>query len=194
MNQPPDAVPPATAVPETSADGPSEKPSLQIVDLQSRFLFPFFFDRLPAKEASEALKRSTPVEQHVWACAFPRGAYTQEVLGHAADFLFQQGDGAGCSCLRATNAATQPWFQGVRVLMGGGAGLPVNLVHGLGVELFLTDCGTVSYIVPSRLVGKVLGERSSQDEWPSGRYHLPYPEPRWRGYHGDVQCLGAELH
>jgi len=142
MNQPPDAVPPATAVPETSAHSPSEKPSLRLVDLQSRFLFPFFFDRHRAKEASEALKRSTPVErQHVWACADPRGAYTEEVLGHAAEFLFPQGDGAGCSYLRATDAATQPWFQGVRVRMDGGAGLPVSLVHGVGVELFLTDYG-----------------------------------------------------
>ena len=168
MNQPPDAVPPATAVPETSAHSPSEKPSLRLVDLQSRFLFPFFFDRHRAKEASEALKRSTPVEQHVWVYADSRGAYTEEVLGHAADFLFQQGDGAGCSCLRATDAATQPWFHGVRVLMGGGGGLPVSLAHGLGVELPLTDCGTVSYIVPRRLVAKEVGERSSQDERPCG--------------------------
>ena len=97
------------------------------------------------------------------------GAYTEEVLGHAADFLFPQGDGAGCSYLRATDAATQPWFQEVRVRMDCGAGLPVSLVHGVGVELFLTDCGAPAYIVPSRLVAKEVGERSSQDERPCGR-------------------------
>lgn len=169
MNQPPDAVPPATAVPETSADGPSENPSLRLVDLQSRFLFPFFFDRHRAKEASEALKGSTPVEQqHVWACADSSEAYTKDVLGHADEFIFPKEDGASCSYLMSTDAATQPWFQGVRVLMGGGAGLPVNLVHGLGVELFLTDCGAPAYVVPSKIVAKEVVERSSQDERPCG--------------------------
>ena len=132
------------AGPETSADGPSEKPSLQIVDLQSRFLFPFFFDRLRAKEASEALKRSDAggAAARLGMAQTPRGAYTEEVLGHAAEFPpFPQGDAAGCSYLRATDTATQPWFQEAPSPDGGGASLPVSLVHGVGLELFLTDYG-----------------------------------------------------
>ena len=60
---------PVTSMSETSPDGQVASPPLVIKDLQTRFLYPFFFADHKLKEATVALEATTLVGRSgAWTC------------------------------------------------------------------------------------------------------------------------------
>jgi hypothetical protein len=142
MNPSPEAPAAAVALPDTTPDGQSAKAPAPLKDFQTRFLYPFFFAPHEVKSALAALEAATPPGRSgLWACADPRDAYKEEALDHVAEFLFAADHPTGCRYLKIADAATQPWFQGAKVLVGGGRNLPVRLVPKVQIELFLSHYG-----------------------------------------------------
>jgi hypothetical protein len=78
-------------------------------DLQTRFLYPFFFDRYRAAEAVAALAGQTCPNRDgrghaLWHCERPSSLYCDELLNHAQEFLF--GKASGADEAAATSSAT----------------------------------------------------------------------------------------
>ncbi|MBV8128245.1 MAG: hypothetical protein JO114_11410, partial [Planctomycetaceae bacterium] len=142
MSTLPESPPPIVPLPEASHDGHPAEPRFPLKDFQTRFLHPFFFDQHEVKRATAALESATLADRAgVWKCSDPKEAYKEEVLDHVVEFLFSTGHSAGCGYLKVSDAATQSWFQGATVLLGDGRALPVGLVPGLRIELFLSPYG-----------------------------------------------------
>ena len=71
----------------------------------------------------------------------PRELYKEELLDHVTEFLFPSGDQIGCRYLKVSESATQSWFQDTKVLLSDGGELPVSLIPGVQIEVFLSNYG-----------------------------------------------------
>jgi hypothetical protein len=88
----------------------STVPGAHIRELQTRFLYPFFF-QLGVKSASDALLRETfasrdGAAQPLWHCEEAHMLYRDELLGHVEAFLFDR----ECSYLKISDVAANSWF------------------------------------------------------------------------------------
>src|ERR1035437_10641846 len=100
-----------------------------VKDLQTRFLYPFVFQRGKLKESAAALRAQTFATRGVennplWDCAAPHGLYSQphehyqdELLSHVIMHLFPgldpnfREDGSrGCGYLKLSPTAANKWF------------------------------------------------------------------------------------
>jgi len=142
-------------------------PNLRPKQIESRFLYPFFFDRGKAGEASEALVKTTIPRRagepiRIWECCEPPALYQEELLDHVERFLFQS-EGRGCRYLRVSSPASSRWFNKIQAVLieakrsTAKAALtaetsqksldqepliwPVSLTPVTGIELFLTNYG-----------------------------------------------------
>jgi len=125
------------------------------VELHTRFLCPFFFQwggTAPAAAALEALRlpgRGFAIWERGQAPPF----YREDLLAHVGAFLFPE---AEPGYLRMTNAAANSLLPpGARVLIGGEPFLPVGLVHGAGIELYLTARGVGALSIALVPVGPI---------------------------------------
>jgi hypothetical protein len=113
-------------------------------DIQTRFLFPFFFARHHVKEVAEALlaqrlpARDGKEPRPLWECAAPPQAYKDELFDHVGDFLFGSPVERGCGYLKINEIVTNSWFGGA-VLED--LSMPVRLVSDARIELFLSPQG-----------------------------------------------------
>jgi hypothetical protein len=113
-------------------------------DFQSRFLFPFFYQRHAAREAGAALRAMKAPTQPgkdpriVWECAEPSHAYRDELFDHVVRYLFANPEAAGCSYLRANKVLTGAWFSGAIL---DDLKLPLRLGGDAAVEVFLSPEG-----------------------------------------------------
>jgi hypothetical protein len=94
---------------------------LNLKELQTRFLYPFFFERGKAAEACRALSEATMLSREkqplpIWECAAPPGLYKEELLDHVDRFLFQDTE-RGCRYLRISSAAGSRWFNGLEAVL-----------------------------------------------------------------------------
>ena len=111
-------------------------------ELQSRFLYPFFFKRDSVQELSQAflavkVTGKTPLE--LWECSAPHEFYKEELLDHVEEFLFS----SGCSYLKLTNPVTSRWFNSVEVqLKEKELWKPLHLVERANIEIFLSRYGS----------------------------------------------------
>jgi hypothetical protein len=115
-------------------------------ELQTRFLYPFFFKRESVKEAGDALgslthagKDGTPLR--VWESARPHELYKDELLEHVVQFLFQNPNTSGYGYLKLSDPLGNRWFNKVVAQMPDGTKIPVGLVTPMWVELFLSSYG-----------------------------------------------------
>ena len=85
---------------------------LTLTELQSRFVYPFFFDGRQLADALAALS-STPLcgRTDVWQRARPAGAYKDEIHRHAVAFLFPEADERGrCGYLKVADGTLNALF------------------------------------------------------------------------------------
>lgn len=133
--------------------------------IETRFLYPFFFHRDKAGEASALLEKAKldhPGRKAIdlWECCAPPVLYSEELLDHVEKFLFH-GTGRGCRYLRVPSAATSRLFNKLEAILsepkpspandGMAASTniaaqapiiwPVGLVPKTGIEVFLTNYG-----------------------------------------------------
>jgi len=118
-------------------------PGAHIRELQTRFLYPFFF-QLGVKSASDALLRETfasrdGAAQPLWHCEEAHMLYRDELLGHVEAFLFDR----ECSYLKISDVAANSWFDNCEVLVDKSASgrLPVRVIAEPRIELFLSPMG-----------------------------------------------------
>jgi hypothetical protein len=139
----------AAAVPDLGA----------LKDFQTRFLFPFFYERHAAARAAVALEAMTarpsqdkvplPLWERVTRLAGPdRGdgefhLYTDELFDHVVQYLFGNPEAGGCCYLRANKALTDTWFKGmVAEKKRGEKTEPLApLTDGASIEVFLSPQG-----------------------------------------------------
>lgn len=127
------------------------QPDLRPKEIQTRFLYPFFFDRGKASQASDELSGETipargglPIA--IWECAEPPALYREELLDHVDNFLFQT-TARGCRYLRVSSPASSRWFNKLQAVLieprpaRESITWPISLVPLAGIEVFLTNYG-----------------------------------------------------
>jgi hypothetical protein len=76
MHPDPEAAPPEPPATATGRDGQPSEILPTVLDLQTRFLYPFFFEPNAVRRASDALTASAPAGRaDAWACAVPLEFY-----------------------------------------------------------------------------------------------------------------------
>lgn len=90
-------------------------------EIQTRFLYPFYFDRGKAAEACDSLSHATIIGRDgkpvgIWECSPPPALYREELLDHVDHFLFQQSE-RSCRYLRMSNAVSSRWFNRLQVVL-----------------------------------------------------------------------------
>ncbi len=175
-------------LPEAIPESHPTQSLFPLKDFQTRFLYPFFFDRQEVTTATAALEGATLAgKAGVWECADPKAVYTEEVLDHVVEFLFPAVHSAGCGYLKVSDAVSQAWFQGATVLLGDGRSLPVGLVPGLRIELFLSPYGvgivTIA-LTPTHLRSTPIDPSDAVEfnyrlaqlqPWSAAKIRLPHP-------------------
>jgi len=166
------------------------RPTL-VKSLETRFLYPFFYQPHRIKEATAALRSALVAGRSgVWTCADARGLYKEEVLDHVTDFLFASDERTGCRYLRVADDAVQGWFRGTKLLLKDGDGMPVNPVPEVKVELFLSDYGVGVFSLaltpdpPDHALGSGLDQGdvltfnyklAQFQRWSAAPIHVPHP-------------------
>ena len=141
--------------------------NLRPKQIETRFLYPFFFSRDKAGEASNALVKATVPRREgepisIWESCEPPNLYREELLDHVDSFLFAN-TARGCRYLRLSNPASSRWFNKLQAVLRepkqstGNATehtetsdepvaqepiiWPVGLIPSTGIEVFLTNYG-----------------------------------------------------
>ncbi len=143
----------------------------RLLELQTRFLYPFFF-QLGVKSASEALLKEKfasrdGTSRPLWECAEPHALYRDELLGHVEAFLFDR----ECSYLKLSAIAANLWFDDCEMRVGKGASagrLPVKLIAEPRIELFLSPMGVGILSIALALGGSQITRREAANF----NYHL----------------------
>jgi hypothetical protein len=158
-----------------------------LTDFQTRFLYPFAYQRHAAREAGAALRAMKAPTQPgkdprvVWECAEPSHAYRDELFEHVVHYLFANPEAAGCGYLRANKVLTDAWFGGAVL---DATKLPLRL-EGAAVEVFLSPegVGVLSVTLAPAKKGLSPAEASAFNyrlaqfrRHDVGRLRLPHPE------------------
>lgn len=141
--------------------------NLRPKEIQTRFLYPFFFDRDKAADASAALVKATVPRREgepigIWECCEPPSLYREELLDHVYSFLFAN-TARGCRYLRVSSPASSRWFNKLQAVLRKPKQAtihaaehteaseepaaqkpiiwPVGLIPSTGIEIFLTNYG-----------------------------------------------------
>ncbi|HEV3146477.1 MAG TPA: hypothetical protein VGZ47_21500 [Gemmataceae bacterium] len=118
----------------------------RLTDFQTRFLLPFFFERRGVTKALAALQAETFSTRDgksfpLWECAEAHHLYKDELLDHVVQFLFGTRKDAGCGFLRVADVAANAWFAQTEIVLANGKRLPLRLVPGPRIELFVSPQG-----------------------------------------------------
>jgi hypothetical protein len=142
--------------PASAATAPPPAPTgLEVLkDFQTRFLFPFAYQRHSAAQAAAALEGMTAATQQgkepqrLWEqVTLPTDPaqreaefllYTDELFPHVVQFLFGKPEAGDCAYLRANKVVTGAWFNGVVM---DDTGLPVRLAGNASIEVWLSPLG-----------------------------------------------------
>ncbi|HEY6770117.1 MAG TPA: hypothetical protein VI386_35700 [Candidatus Sulfotelmatobacter sp.] len=132
----------------TSLIGPSE--------VQTRFVYPFFVERLRVHEASTVLQTVSVASKagkllQVWEGETPHDLYREEILGHVVSFLFPGLKGGGdCTYLKLSPVVGNLWFNKLEAVYphsasrdhrAGEVVFPIRLLPTERIELFLLEYG-----------------------------------------------------
>ncbi|HMF19237.1 MAG TPA: hypothetical protein VKE98_18650, partial [Gemmataceae bacterium] len=132
---------PATAPEEKSGQNLNS-----LTDFQTRFLLPFFFERRGVAKALSALQSQTFSTREgkpmpLWECPDAHHLYKDELLPQVVQFLFGSEKGSGCGFLRIADVPANAWFAQTELALPDGNRLPVRLVPGVRIEMFLSPQG-----------------------------------------------------
>ncbi len=161
-----------------------------MVEVQTRFLCPFFFQWGATESATAALEslRLPGRTFAIWERARAPSSYREDLLPHVDSFMFPEVEPG---YVRVTNAAANSLLPpGARARLDGGRSLALGLIHGAGIELYLSARGVGVLSIALAPAGQL-----SQADALSFNYRLarasalspaailvPHPaddEPRW---------------
>jgi hypothetical protein len=116
-----------------------------VLEVETRFLYPFLYDISNIGEAAEFLAgvKTFKGNQPVWRPRKlkPDEPYRQELLDNVAGFLFPQNRAGGCQSFEVEEAARNSWFRsGIRMSTAKGEVLDSAVVC-CKIELFLSPYG-----------------------------------------------------
>jgi hypothetical protein len=154
-------------------------------ELQTRFLYPFSFQRQQVKEACEALLKTTHAGRegetvNIWECAEPHSLYQEELLEHVVRFLFPREQGE-CGYLKLSAPVANAWFNKVEVPLQGREGkspVRVRMLSTERAELFLSRYGVGVLSIALSLDTR----NSSFEECLDFNYRLSQGRPHTAGY------------
>ena len=117
-----------------------------IKEVQTRFLYSFFFRHGALSEARDAMLRANVPSRSkgvipIWECTAAHELYKEEVLGHVVKFLFSPGTNIGCEYLRLNEALGNRWFNKTEVELLDLSQFRVRLVPRALIEVFLSSYG-----------------------------------------------------
>jgi hypothetical protein len=132
-----------------------------LLDFQTRFLYPFSFNRHLLPQAAAALqqdnfRRGNRKPHRIWKASAPPKGYREELLDRVSNYLFLSPHGGGCVYLQA-NEVTSTWFRHTTLQVQDGKTLTVRMAPGPSLELFLSPQGVG--VLSLALVGD-LGDRT----------------------------------
>ncbi len=132
----------------------------RINELQTRFIYPFYFEPEVTSELHRQLVADTFIARSgktfsLWEEAEPHDMYLDELLEPVQLFLFSNSRRDGCRYLKLSAEAADAWFGGLEV--GIPAKLSINLVAGPRIEIFLSAKALGVLSVALALVGNRLG-------------------------------------
>lgn len=119
----------------------------RLKEIQTRFIYPFFFDQWQVNKACELLQAarftrpgSQGQGQQMWECTAASGVYLDEMLEHVARFLFTS-DSNVCRYLKLSgHVFNEMLHHHVTVQLSNGSELSIKAAK-VGVELFLMAYG-----------------------------------------------------
>ena len=124
-----------------------------LLECQTRFLYPFFFEPGSVEQASALLQDSALLGKlGVWRCGKRDDVYAEETLAHVGKFLFPHGNGAArCNYLEVENDTLNRIFQNGLVLeLSNDRKLTVQRE---AIEVFLNAHGVGVLSITLKLVG-----------------------------------------
>lgn len=175
---------------DTNVADTASLPDCFVEEINTRFLFPFYFDgskledarsRLCAALAREKLRlddEERPKVNHLWHDAKPHVLYHEEMLPHVLDFLFprERSDHA-CWHLQMDNAAQNSMLHDVEMRPVGGGIAGEFKVVGQAVEIFMSPQGVGLVSLTLAPVGKPSSWQAALDfNFGLARLH-PLPSP-----------------
>jgi hypothetical protein len=115
-------------------------------EIQTRFLYPFFFHQQHVSEARQLLHGLTMRDRSgmasaVWECGRPHDLYKEELLAHVVKFLFGSEGAVGCDYLRVPDAVCNRWFGKTEVQLPGGNSFRLRPVAPALIEIYLSSYG-----------------------------------------------------
>jgi hypothetical protein len=130
--------------PNTTAGALAAQP---VIEFQTRFLFPFFFDRGQSGDAVEILISDQPsvADKPLWSRSEPHALYTDEFLDHVVQYLFPNANRPNnsgpeeCVYLRADDPTLEKWFHHAEVELP--SGRTVKVGKRPSAEMFVTSQG-----------------------------------------------------
>jgi hypothetical protein len=79
-----------------------------------------------------------------WKCAEPRHLYKDELLDHVVSFLSPDVKAKGSAYFKLADATANKWFHRTEIQLGGDVRMPVEIIPGLFIELFLSPQASAS--------------------------------------------------
>jgi hypothetical protein len=155
----------------------AESPT-RILELQTRFLYPFFFEPDALERASALLQECVLLgKSGVWHCGKRDDVFEEETLAHVSRFLFPHDNGAArCNYLAVENDTPNRIF---------GTGLVLELLHDHTltlqreeIEVFLNAHGVGVLSITLKLVGS---EFTTED---ATAFNYRLVQPRQKSPHG----------
>jgi hypothetical protein len=122
---------------------PATLPTL--LDFQSRFLYPFSFNRHHLTEATASLqqdsfRRGQSKPHRIWKASLPPRSYREELLDRVVNYLFLSPQAGGCVYLQAEEVPGI-WFRQTTLQPHEGTALTVRMAPRPSVEVFLSPQG-----------------------------------------------------
>lgn len=116
------------------------------VELQTRFLYPFFFQRNKVKDACRSLEAATIINrngkpQKIWEHANPHDFYKEELLKNVVGFLFQNKGDLRCNYFKLSAVVANRWLNNLEVEVTAQKSFKAGLVSPALIELFLSNYG-----------------------------------------------------
>lgn len=161
----------------------------ELIQLETRFLYPFFIREHVANEASEMLRTATIAgHQAAWKVGEPPSLYREEILDPVAQYLFS-GKALGPDCIyhRVPNDVGNQWFHDAVVQLSPKLSVPVRLVRRVGIELYVSNQGVGILAVAltpdlpalDRQAATAFNYRIAQlREATAARFHIPHPSEK----------------
>jgi hypothetical protein len=136
-----------TVIDHANGAGLEEKGVIR--DVETRFLYPFLFQRGRLLEAIQGLRSvELPGVSKLWEVGRPVDAYTKALIDSAAPFVTGGGESPASSYLKVGRETGRAWFDGARLQVPDHGCLAIKQTSNLDIELFLSNHGAGVLSIP----------------------------------------------